>query len=226
MKRIEYEDWLAMSGRCKTIWLEDNFPVNGRGGQRKAVHGVGVNDATYRTSPAIDGGRVWCPAYITWKDMINRAFSEKYHAKHKTYTGVTVCHDWLKFSNFRKWWIDNHVEGWQVDKDVLTDNRVYSPDTCLLIPSWLNKFITNSSSIRGEFPIGVSFHKLTGMFVAQCGNPASGKREHIGLFKTPEEAHMEWVKRKLSIAMERKGDMDKIDERIYDRVVAMILSSK
>ena len=52
------------------------------------------------------------------------------------------------------------------------------------------------------------------------------KVEHLGLFKTPEAAHLAWKARKLELALELKPKMDEIDLRIYPRIVEIINNAK
>ena len=63
-----------------------------------------------------------------------------------------------------------------------------------------NSFVTASDASRGDYPIGVSLHKPTGKYRARCNNTFSGKKEHLGLFSTTEEAHEAWRKRKYDLA--------------------------
>ena len=122
--------------------------------------------------------------------------------------------------------MENQVDGWQVDKDLLSDAGIYSPETCIFVPQWLNLLTTDSGASRGKWPIGVSYHDGASRFRAQCRNPITRKGEHLGLFTTPEEAHLAWLKRKLELAIELKPKMDEIDLRIYPRVIEIINNSK
>ena len=223
---ITMQEWNAMNGKEQTRWLEDNYQVNSMGRPRGLTEGVGLNDAPYLTRPRIDGESVTCPAHRAWRDMLKRAYSNNYHAKYETYKSVSVCEEWHSFMSFRGWWLESQVDGWQVDKDILSDAGVYSPEKCIFVPAWLNSFTLDSGSARGEYPIGVAFHKCTGKFRAQCCNPMSKKYEHLGLFTTPEEAHLAWLNRKLEIALELKPKMDEIDLRIYPRVIEIINNAK
>ena len=45
---------------------------------------------------------------------------------------------------------------------------------------------TDRGNARGDYPVGVCFHKRAGKFVAQC--TVNGKLQHLGYFNTPEEA--------------------------------------
>ncbi|QFG15354.1 hypothetical protein 4L372X_042 [Aeromonas phage 4_L372X] len=223
---MNIEKWKSMSGLEQTMFLLDNCQVNGKGGKRMVIGGSGVNDATYCTQPAIDGKQVMCPAYKAWKNMFKRVYSAKFHASRPTYSDVKVCDEWRSFSNFRSWWLENQVDGWHIDKDILSDDGVYSPEACIFVPAWLNSFTLDSGSARGVYQIGVCFHKQSGRFEAKCSNPMTKKREHLGLFDTPEAAHLAWRTRKLELALELKPKMDSIDQRIYDRVVEIIMKAR
>ena len=88
-----------------------------------------------------------------------------------------------------------------LDKDIIVPgSKLYSPDTCAFVLNATNLFVTASDASRGDYPIGVSLFKRTGKYRAQCGNPFTGKNEHLGLFSTPEEAHEAWRKRKHELA--------------------------
>jgi len=191
----------------------------------KLVCGVGINDAGYIVKPVINGKQVYCQSYDVWKDMLRRCYSDTRQERQPTYIGVTVCNDWHSFSSFNSWWLVNNVDGWQLDKDLLTYSRIYSPETCIYVPQWLNKFTNNRLAARGRYPIGVSYHRRTGKYQSHCGHPF-GKYEYLGLFSTPEEANAEWKLRKLEISAELKWRMDEIDARIYRRVVEIIEKAK
>ena len=105
------------------------------------------------------------------------------------------------------------------------DDNLYSPETCIYIPSWLNKFTTNSGAARGELPVGVSYHKPSGKYAAQCSHPF-GEYEYLGYYSDAEQAHQAWRNRKLKIAAELKSKMDDIDVRIYPRIIEIISNSK
>ena len=191
----------------------------------RLVYGIGANDADYAVKPRVNGKVVTCKAYSSWKNMLERCYSAKYHLIQPTYAGVKVCDEWLSFMAFRKWWMDHQVDGWQLDKDLLTDDRIYSPETCIFVPSWLNHFSVDRAAARGEWPIGVRYQKIARKFDARCSHPF-GRHEYLGCFSAPEEAHAAWLARKLEIAHELKHLMDDIDARIYPRIIEIISRSK
>lgn len=192
----------------------------------KLIHGFGINDADYAVFPRVNGGRDNCPAFVTWRGILERCYSDKFHTKNPTYVGVTVCDEWRSFMKFRKWWLENHVDGWELDKDLLTDLRMYSPETCIYVPSWLNTFTIDRGARRGEWPIGVSFEIRRGRFRAQCSNRVLGRNEYLGYFTSPDEAHNAWKSRKMELALDLKPKMDEIDHRIYPRVIEIIAQSR
>ena len=65
-------------------------------------------------------------------------------------------------------------------------NKTYSETACVFVPHEINTFFNAYGNARGEYPLGVCFHKQKGKFVAQC--TVNGKPQHLGLFNTPEEA--------------------------------------
>lgn len=186
----------------------------------RLVTGVGLNDADYNVTlyERVNGKRklVWiCPFYRTWKNMLKRCYSDKWHEKHPTYIGCTVCEEWLTFSNFRNWMEQQDWENKQLDKDLLdVGNKEYSPSSCVFVPQIVNLFLTASGDARGEYPLGVAFHKKVKRFNAQCNNPFTCKREHIGYFTDPDQAHLAWKERKHLLACQLAESEHVTDERV------------
>lgn len=211
-----------------SLWIEANYPANNLSiSKRNPVHGVGVNDVRYVTTPLVNGAQLWDPAYMSWFSMLKRAYNPKCHATHPTCSDVTVCKEWHSFSAFREWWLNSHREGGQLDKDLLVvGNKEYSPDACIYVPQWLNKFTIDSGAARGELPIGACFHNQTGKYQSNCHNPITGKQHGLGLFATPDAAHEAWLNYKLELADQLKLAMDAIDPRIYPNVVKIIKAAR
>ena len=184
----------------------------------RKVFGVGINDANYAVSPrGPDGKQVRCPYYVTWKSMLRRAYYPQYHARYPTYTDVTVCEEWHSFMAFRAWMETQDWQGKQLDKDIIAPgNKVYSPDTCVFVPQALNALLTDSAAARGEFPIGVHWHKRGKRFCARrfCARiKIAGRLKHLGYFTCPQEAHMAWRKAKVRLIRDAAREQD--DPRIY-----------
>ena len=186
----------------------------------RKVFGVGVNDSSFQTSFYNGGLPVKHRAYSSWSNLLQSCYSPKFLEKHPALSGYSVCDEWLYFSNFFKWWKDNYVEGWEIDKDMLvTGNKIYSPETCVYIPESLNKFINLKSGLSSKYPIGA--HASGKKFQAEIRNEL-GVRTRIGRFDTAEEAHSAWLERKLLMAIEHKPLCDSIHPGLYDGMVSYI----
>lgn len=166
------------------------------------------------------------PAYRAWTNMLFRCFSDDYKSRQPTYMKCTVDESWLSYQVFAKWFYENNKgEKYQLDKDlIIHGNKHYSPETCALVPQWLNLFTVARGADRGDYPIGVSFSKQKNKFEAYCNENA--KRKQLGFYESPETAHQAWKKYKLGLALERKHEMDEIDTRIYPNVVKIIESAR
>lgn len=180
------------------------------------LYGFGITDtkSRYNTEPQFKSYRVW-------RDMIRRCYSQKAQIRNPTYIGCSVCDEWKHYSNFKKWFDLNYVDGYQLDKDILINgNKVYSPETCCFIPPYLNSLFNDSRKIRGLYPQGVCFDKYSHKFNASIKN--NGKRIHLGVFSCPNEGHKVWLKSKHEYARELaiKAYMNnEIDERIMNAII-------
>lgn len=204
--------------------LRANYPATKLSlSRRKLVKGIGVNDADYLTTVYGDGWRIECPAKSSWMSMMNRCYGKSNLDKFGSYNGVSVCKEWFSFMSFREWWVLNHIDGWQLDKDLVSADRIYSPETCVYVPQWLNSFLTDHKAARGDCPIGVTRQK--NMFKTVCSNPFTKRNEYIGLFANAIDAHAAWVDKKIEHATALRQTMDAIDPRIYPRAIQIIKSS-
>lgn len=171
--------------------------------RNKLSQGVGINDADYGVQPTVGGKREICPFYRTWASMLLRCYSEKFQTKQSTYVGCVVCDEWLTFSNFKHWMENQDWKEKELDKDLLVKgNKLYSPDTCVFVAAVVNVFTVDRSAARGLWPLGVSFEKDKCKFRAKCCNPFTRKREHLGYFDCPNQAHKAWKQRKHELALQ------------------------
>ncbi len=177
----------------------------------KLVYGVGVNDLGYRVHVyewvTKNGGKrvqkmvFRCPYYTAWKHMLKRCRSKKLLERYPNYTGTSVCNEWLYASAFKEWMQKQDWDGKCLDKDIVVPgSKLYSPETCAFVLAATNTFVAACDASRGDYPIGVTLYKSTGKYQANCGNPFTGKKESLGYFSTPEEAHEAWRKRKHELA--------------------------
>jgi hypothetical protein len=191
---------------------------------KKKLWGVGILDVDYNVTESITLGRVngkqiqkriWtCPYYQTWANMLKRCYSKSVQIGQPTYKDCAVCEEWHSFSNFKTWMECQSWSGKELDKDLLGDGKIYSPENCVFLASMVNTFI--SSKAVSNLPTGVSVHKPTKKFVAMCRNPFTKKYEYLGLFLCPEEAYQVWLVRKIEIAnlLIKEQDNPKVSEAL------------
>lgn len=194
------------------------------GANRKAIFGVGINDAEYscvRAGYEITNGvrkkvTYWtCPFYAVWISMLIRCYSPQRLKIKKTYSECLVCEEWLMFSNFKRWMEQKDWQGKDLDKDLLKKgNKLYSPDLCVFITPELNNFICDTKSKKSSLPIGVALHKATGRYYAYCQNPFTKRKEHLGSFTCSDKAHKAWLKRKNEHASKLASEINDQDVKL------------
>jgi len=187
-------------------------------GKRSLVYGVGVNDWVGKIKV---GGKP-IKEYDLWTSMLERCFSEKFKQSRPTYEGVTCSKEWLSMTTF----IEDvsqmkgfGLSGWALDKDIIQKgNKLYSKDTCCFVPLEVNMLLTKSDNSRGEYPVGVCFHKTRGKFKAQL--TINGKRKHLGYFTTPEEAFQVYkLAKEAYIKVVAQQWQHLLDERVFQALL-------
>ena len=142
--------------------------------KNKRIFGLGINDLSENVYLY---GKATKP-YQTWKGMLERCYDSKCQSKHPTYIGCTVAHEWLYFSNFKKWFDQNYREGMHLDKDILIEgNKVYAAETCRFVPPHVNNLLNDNRNSRGDLPLGVKAkkpditkRKINTTYQALCSN--------------------------------------------------------
>ena len=153
----------------------------------KTVYGVGYLSAGKYKSRGKDGKLT--SVYITWHSMIKRCYDAYYINKNPTYINCYVCEEWHNFQNFAKWYEENvyncNNERMCLDKDILyKNNKIYSPETCIIVPHKINVLFIKCDKVRGEYPVGVAYHKPSNNLRVQCGvfENEKTKIKHLGHF--------------------------------------------
>lgn len=168
---------------------------------RKPVYGIGINDAKYIVSPNINGKQKRCEIYKTWKNILKRCYSGKYHKQNPSYSECGVCYDWLTFSNFYSWMKTQDWKEKELDKDIIKyKNKIYHPDLCVFVDGNINATILSNEKSRGDFPQGVYFNKRDNAFVASIRK--GGKKIALGYFDNAEDASNAYIKEKHSYLIE------------------------
>lgn len=157
------------------------------------------------------------PSYTSWKGMLERCYDDLQRNKYPTYKDAYVCEEWHNYQNFCSWYVPRYKKGFQLDKDIIKrGNKVYSPETCTLVPGEVNKLLTKTDSLRGDFPIGVV--KKGNKYYSQC--TVGNKKRIKKYFNTIEDAFNhykqtkeDWIK---VVANKWKGQ---IDQKVYETLV-------
>lgn len=180
----------------------------------KSVFGIGyVGDGKYQTR--VNG--VNTIYYNTWHDMIHRCYNEGTKDKFPAYYGICkVCNQWLNMQIFSEWFEENKYECGErlhIDKDILyPGNKIYSPDTCILVPQRINMLFMNKPNKRG-LPNGIAKYKSG--YLAKYGG------KELGIFSTVEEAYIEQTKKKKEAIEELANEYKNIiPKEVYDAVMA------
>ena len=132
------------------------------------------------------------PVFRHWYNMLSRCYCSKTQKRQPAYKGCVVCEEWLLFSNFKKWFDENYQKGYDLDKDILGNGKLYSPQTCCFVPHEINNLLCKQVRCRGEYPIGVC--RVNNKYKA--GLRFNGKTIGLGYFITPQEAFNTYKKAK------------------------------
>lgn len=130
--------------------------------------------------------------------------------RNSTYCHIsTVCNEWHNFQIFGDWYEVNKYEineRLHVEKDILIPgNKVYSPDTCLLVPQRINELFAYKPKDNG-LPVGIRKTNNEKYGARHCGC-------NLGTFDTLEEAYKKYAEKKeeviKQIAEQYKGIIPK-----------------
>lgn len=180
---------------------------------KPSVYGVGYDTGKYGFKKSQNGQKT--KALSVWKDMLFRCYSPK--AK-DCYKDCYVDCKWHDFQEFASWFYERHFEGFELDKDILVNgNRVYSEDTCCLVPRNLNMFKVHT---RGKSVIGV-VKNSNGTYTSYC-NDSYGKTINLGTRSEESEAFNLYKNYKENLARiiaRRYKTIEGFDERVYDALM-------
>ena len=168
--------------------------------------------------------------YRKWMHMLERCYDNKYKKRQPTYKEVVCCNRWLCFAWFledlemlKQEYSWSEDEKLNLDKDILNkNNKEYNLENCVLVPNYINTLFIKCDAIRGEYPIGVCYHKHAKKYKAHCN--INGKLKHLGCYNTIEQAFNSYKQAKEQeikrIANEcvSKGYMNK-DSRLYKAMI-------
>lgn len=186
---------------------------------KKKVYGVAVNDADYAVDKVVDGDRITCHYYDTWKNMLYRCYGKG--SGNPSYADCTVAKEWLLFSAFRSWMMSQSHEGACLDKDILVPgNRVYGPEFCAFVSIKLNNYLVRPRKRKRK--LGVSRNK-NGWWYSKC--KLWDGTNYSSSHKTESEANADYIRVKTG---EIEKIIDEVDDRLGDGLrkhIGVLLSS-
>lgn len=161
-------------------------------------------------------------AYKDWHRIMTSGYRAKEKERYPTYKDVIVNLEIHNFQNFAEWRDNNYyeIEGEQMelDKDILVKgNKEYRFDRMIYVPHRINSLFIKSDAVRGNYPIGVCYDKVSGKYIAQCSITKNNRKRRIylGYYNTPEEAFLVYKEFKEAYI---KEVADEYKERIPDRL--------
>lgn len=181
---------------------------------RKSIYGVGyLGYGKYLSK--VDGKIT--DAYNVWHDMIRRCYSETAKEKFPAYYHICMVSKlWHNYQTFAEWFDNNkyNVGGrLHIDKDILfPGNKMYNPETCLLVPQRINMLFVNLPNKHG-LPNGIGLTNTKKYTASYNG-------KHLGTYDTLKEAYKVYAHGKedaiKQIANEYK---DIIPLKLYDALM-------
>lgn len=200
-----------MTAKNCTTEKNDNQEIN-------LIHGVGVKSkGKYKTYANGRQTRV----YNTWRRMIARCYCPKTQEKSPSYLGCTVDERWHNFQAFAEWYEGRKYSDmdYQLDKDILKrGNKIYSPDTCCLVPQELNGLIVSRHTGDEPYPQGVYFQRAINKFSSRIS--VNGRKRHLGCFLTADDAYKAYVIAKEAYVKEKALEwQDRIDTVAFEALM-------
>lgn len=165
----------------------------------------------------IPGQRNRC--YSVWKGIHRRVYKPNKN-EIGIYDGCSVCDEWFLYSNFKKWYDEHYIEGYNIDKDILVQgNKIYCPEYCCFVPSVINSIFTRKKP-KESAVVGVKktieFRKE---IYTSVNNDWLEKKIVCKRGKTEEDAYGYYVDTRLDY-IKRIADYfkDTLEERVYERL--------
>lgn len=151
----------------------------------------------------------------------------------KCYDEVTMCQEWKDNpKSFVKWYFEHYYtvddEEMDVDKDLFDGcSKIYSPETCCILPKSLNAILANCKKYYFEgtnkentLPFGVIYSSKKKKYYSDIQFTGTGKTVKLSEWDTAEEAFKEYKMMKqadmLMVAAQYKN---RIPDYIYHKLL-------
>ena len=216
-------------GRCQITFDDGTIIYSSK--YRAVVEGIGVPNPMRRNSFGVGyrgigkyKGKIKARYY--WRGVLTRCFCPKWKSTHKTYDDCSISEDWENYQNFCEWVTKQKFYGsldYNIDKDlIIKGNKLYSEDTCLLVPSQVNKLIIKPKQFNNNLPVGVSTRgDLANKFMSRHSRIITGEKvAYLGLYDTPEEAFYHYkVSKESYIKQVALLYRDKVDNKTFEALM-------
>lgn len=160
-----------------------------------------------------------------WIRMLDRCYSGKL----PSYLGCIVKDEWHSFQNFSEWF-ETKLSFWKItsrphlDKDILSETpvgKLYSPETCCLIPARLNLIFT--SDLTGD---SQGVHKVGNRFKVTLSDGEKG-RLYLGSYSNSEDAiRTYWVSKLKLLDDVLYASANTIEEKVFEAASMKIFKLK
>lgn len=166
--------------------------------------------------------------YDIWSRLLCRCYYSNTHIQQPTYADCTTSENFKHLVFFESWCLnqvgfgstDDKCKPFALDKDILVKgNKIYSEETCCFVPREINSLLILSNARRGKYPIGVSYNRKFGKFIAE--HRVNCESKYLGCFDTPEEAFYAYKESKEAHIKDVANKWkDRIDPRVYKALIS------
>lgn len=161
--------------------------------------------------------------YDIYFNVIDRCYNPYAINRDKglNYVDVFVCDEWLNYQDAAKWIDENYIEGYELDKDLFGNGKLYSPHTCCFLPKQINCFLKYDYSNNKSGFKGVVEESRYSKIRYRSELSFDGHSSYLGTFDTKEEARKRYLEEKKKVAeilIKRYDVEDRVANKIREYV--------
>ena len=159
--------------------------------------------------------------YNIWHHMLGRCYNPKYQEKEPSYKGCMVEEYLLNFQHAAEWYNENiyqiGTERMHLDKDILVkDNKIYSPNTCLIVPQSINEIFHVSGRKTKDIDL-----PYTILRTSKEKYSVSFRGKSLGIYDTVDKALDTYLKAKKNYIRQKVKEMEnELPTKVRDALLA------
>lgn len=154
-----------------------------------------------------------------WRILLHRVNEKEYYEK------VNICTEWLYFKNFYEWllsqenykmWLNR--KDYAIDKDILSqpNNKIYSPDTCCLVPFKINVLIRKIRNKNRSLPVGIQLgYNEKNKYLVSNSYP----REYYDNINDAIKRYKEIKREQINMAAREAYNCGEITQKCYEGLI-------